>query len=543
MKDVIYIDIEDDITSIIGKVKSAKAKIVALVPPKRIGVLQSVVNLKLLQRAAQADDKRLVLITSEQSLASLAAGVKIPVAKNLQSKPELAPITALEIDDEEVINGEELPVGELDAAAKPAPTTGIESPKAAAAFESLQKTPSTKSGAPTPKMSANKNASRIPNFDKFRKWLFLGIGGGLLLILFLVWAIFFAPHATVAITAKTTLVNIDLPLSLDTDTPTDPEKNAIQPLAEELRKTQTVDFQATGSKEVGEKASGSMTLTNASNSDPIVIEAGTEFTSGNGLVFKSNADVTVPGARIENGTIIGGQANVGVTAAAIGSEYNLAAQNYTSSNQSVSASGGSMTGGSKRTVKIISQNDVNQAREKIKDQNNNDAKNEIKARFGDDVVVLEDSFVTTVGEPSVSPAVGQEATAGKLTVETTYTLLAVAKKDVKALLENFLQKELEGKTDQRIYENGEKTVRFSRFQQEAGNLSVRLTAAGHIGPEVKENELKQQLQGKRLGEIQQLVETIPGVENVDVRFSPFWVTAAPGADKITIEFVIKNNEQ
>ena len=45
-KDVIYIDIEDDITTIIEKVKEAATSIVALVPPKRVGVLQSIVNLK-----------------------------------------------------------------------------------------------------------------------------------------------------------------------------------------------------------------------------------------------------------------------------------------------------------------------------------------------------------------------------------------------------------------------------------------------------------------------------------------------------------------
>src|SRR5690554_2542218 len=111
-KDVIYIDIEDDITSIIEKVKEAGSKVIALVPPKRAGVLQSVVNLKLLQRTAEADDKRLVLITNDRSLTALASGVQIPVAKNLQSKPELAPVAALAVDDEEIIDDDTLSVGD-----------------------------------------------------------------------------------------------------------------------------------------------------------------------------------------------------------------------------------------------------------------------------------------------------------------------------------------------------------------------------------------------------------------------------------------------
>jgi len=72
-KDVIYIDVEDDITAIIGKVKDAKQKIVAVVPPKRMGVLQSAVNLRLLGRAAEQSNKRIVLISNNAALAALAA--------------------------------------------------------------------------------------------------------------------------------------------------------------------------------------------------------------------------------------------------------------------------------------------------------------------------------------------------------------------------------------------------------------------------------------------------------------------------------------
>lgn len=60
-KDVIYIDVEDDITAIIGKVKDSSEKIVALVPPKRIGVLQSAVNLRLISRAASQNGKHLAI--------------------------------------------------------------------------------------------------------------------------------------------------------------------------------------------------------------------------------------------------------------------------------------------------------------------------------------------------------------------------------------------------------------------------------------------------------------------------------------------------
>jgi hypothetical protein len=86
---------------------------VALVPPKRIGSLQSVVNLKLLQRAAKNSRKKIALVTTDNALTALAAGLRIPVAKNLSAQPELIEAPDLDLDDNDVINGDEIAVGEI----------------------------------------------------------------------------------------------------------------------------------------------------------------------------------------------------------------------------------------------------------------------------------------------------------------------------------------------------------------------------------------------------------------------------------------------
>src|SRR5690606_21711546 len=94
--------------------------IVALVPPKRVGALQSAVNLRLLDRMARADKKQLVLITNNPGLVALAANSQIPVAKNLQSKPEVAAIPAIIVDDgDDIIDGSQIPVGEHAAKTVP----------------------------------------------------------------------------------------------------------------------------------------------------------------------------------------------------------------------------------------------------------------------------------------------------------------------------------------------------------------------------------------------------------------------------------------
>ncbi|MDN5835686.1 MAG: hypothetical protein L0H36_03555, partial [bacterium] len=202
-KDTIYIDVEDDITAIIGKVKEAKHSIVALVPPKRVGVLQSAVNMRLLLRTAKQADKKLVLITNNDALVALASAASIPVAKSLQSKPELVKqIDEPEDDDDDIIDGNKLPVGEhASAASSVGEAAAID--KAINAIEVSGVDPEYAPAATAKKAKKTKGTPKLPNFNNFRKRLVLIIIAAILLIGFLIWAIFFAPHATITITAKT----------------------------------------------------------------------------------------------------------------------------------------------------------------------------------------------------------------------------------------------------------------------------------------------------------------------------------------------------
>jgi hypothetical protein len=104
-KDTIYIDVEDEITTVIDKVTASDKKLVALVLPKRAAVFQSVVNMKLLKLKSDSAGKNLVLITTESSLLPLAGSVGLYVAKTLSSKPEipLAPIM-----NESIVEADEL---------------------------------------------------------------------------------------------------------------------------------------------------------------------------------------------------------------------------------------------------------------------------------------------------------------------------------------------------------------------------------------------------------------------------------------------------
>lgn len=529
-KDVIYIDIEDDITSIIDKVKNSKSPIVALVPPKRIGVLQSVVNLKLLTRAAKAADKRVVLITSDVALTGLAAGIAIPVAKNLQSKPEVPQSIEQDGDDEEIINGDEVPVGALTGAA-------ATSNNASKTSDPIDNKAAASSFAATAAAKAPKKGSKVPNFDKFRKKLFLIIGGSLVLVVFLVWALIFAPHATIAITANTNLLNIDQTLQLKPNATSDPAQNLMPATVKTTKKSASVDFAASGKKDVGDKATSTVKFsTNNISNLGTTIPAGTVLTATGGLKFETDTAVTITISNYQN-------APTGVTAVARGTASNGASGAVSGAPNGISATlNGTTSGGTDKTVTVVTQSDIDKAKTQLQSQDSKAIETELKKEFGSDMIVIEESFKTEGGNAVSSPALDQEATNAKLTVETTYTLVGIERSDLKSNFDEYLKKQLAGKEDQKVYASGDENASFTQFTSVEGGYNVKVSAQAQVGPQLNEQQLKKQLVGKRAGEIQQQLESIEGIEDVETNFFPFWVTTAPGENKITIKFVLKSNE-
>lgn len=557
-KDVIYIDTEDDITAIIGKVKQAKNKIVALVPPKRIGVLQSAVNLKLLQKAADGESKRVVLISNDHSLLALAAGVKMPVAKNLQSKPEVPNMEAPAAADEEVINGESLPVGDfaksigMSAALKKDPNkqevaeraeigeVAVESadPKASPIMQQTQ--------AGIAKLKSK--AAKIPDFGLFRKRIFLFGFGGLALIGFLVWAIVIAPKASVVIKAKTSTVNIDKVLSLDPAKPSDPAKLQLKSVVQQVKKPVVVEFDATGSKDVGNKANGSITIRNCDYSDGFNLPAGSRFTASSGEVFVSTKAVSVPQysglpSACTLGGPMSGKADVTVEAATFGPEYNIGATAYTVNGVAgkVDGVGTAMAGGTRETVKVVSQEDVDKAKQQLPSIDQNATKNELKKMFKSDQITIDESYEVAQGPLVSAPNVGEPATKAKLTQETTFTITGLTRADLLTILKSTVDDALKNKPNQQSYSYGEDKIVFQSFQRMENNTATtRMSASASIGPKIDSKELARQLAGKRFGEIQDIVNQIEGVDSVDIKFEPFWVNTAPKAEKIDIKFSIAN---
>src|SRR5438309_1004011 len=117
----LYLEIDDDITSAIEKLVKSPANEVAVVVPKRSTLLQSIVNLKLLKKAADDSGKRLILVTGDKTAMHLASRVGLAVATSVQAEAQV-PETDMEEPEptSEIIEGGET-TGAAGGAAKTPP--------------------------------------------------------------------------------------------------------------------------------------------------------------------------------------------------------------------------------------------------------------------------------------------------------------------------------------------------------------------------------------------------------------------------------------
>ena len=552
-RDTVYVDTDDDITSIISRVKESDSSIVALVPPKRIGSLQSVVNLKLLQRAAKNSRKKIALVTTDNALTALAAGLRIPVAKNLSAQPELIEAPDLDLDDNDVINGDEIAVGEIAKLPsndkKPSSKEDKNVSAAVAAIETDDKIKNDLDADGTPddepkKPSKKERAKKIPNFDSFRKRVLIFGGIGVLLVAFFVWATWFAPRGTISITAKTSNKDVSATVSLLTAKSTDVENNVIQPTVKQIKKTQTVNVTATGSKDIGKKATGTVVL---SNSTPAAktLTAEARLTTSGGLVFTVNNSVTVDAASLSFGCpgyICPGTGTASVTALESGTNYNAASGSLNGAPSQLTAKFDSATsGGTSEIAKVVQQSDVDGAVNALKQQaDDNSVREELKNQLGNDVTIIGDSFSSSNGTVSSKPAVGEAISGGgssaTVTMEITYTMVAVSTNDLKSLIDTKIKSDLADK--QKVYDNGISSVKFSNFSTGTQGYTVVVKTIAKVGPEIDENAVKRESVNKRSGEIMSEIQKTVGVQNVNVKFWPFWVSSVSSEDKLKVEFTV-----
>ncbi len=548
-KDTIYIDVDDDITGIIDKVRGSKDKIVALVLPKRATVLQSIVNMKLLKRSAGEAKKNLVLITSEAGVLPLAGAVGLHVAKTLQSKPTIPKPPTVADDDVETVEGDDetdsdeavdntKAIGELAGFPVAADDETIE----------VDDDPADEPGKQAGKKSKNKKL-KVPNFESFRTRLFIGIGA--LLALILLWVLFskILPKAKITITTDSSAVSANTDFTADAAAKTVDEAARILPATQKVfTKDDSEKLTATGQKDEGTKAIGSVTLKNCTHTAGSVdIPAGTNLTTGN-FTFITQSGVTLPASAFNGiGTCISSTKDVDVQAQNAGDQYNISGGRTFSVKGYPDVSGvdsSAMTGGTSKIVKVVAQADLDAAKQKMFDRNNDPAKAElVKQMKAEKFFAINETFST--GNPTLTstPKVGEVATDVTVNMTVGYTMLGVKQDDLAKIVEAEIRKHIDN-DKLAILNNGLDTAQTTITDKKSDtNVKVALQINAEAGPQLDAAAIKQAVAGRKRGDTQSIIEARPGIKEVKIDYSPFWRGSTPTRiSRITVIFIQPNGQ-
>ena len=552
-KDTIYVDVDDEITTIIDKVKASNSKVVALVLPKRASVLQSIVNLKLLKRSADNQKKNLVLITSEAGILPLAGAVGVHVAKTLNSAPEIPPPPIGGDSDAETVE-EDMSVVPLDDdvneetpdLTKDAGTAASVGALADAAkhqsksdhvldtlnLESEEEADATTKGLKS-KVVKNKHL-KVPNFNRFRVILMISVIVIIGLIVLGVFALKVWPQATISIKTDATTVGTNLSLTLD------PQAQSVDLVSGDIpakqiseQKTFTQTVNTTGQKNIGAAATGSVNLTatdcNLTYSPQFTIPTGTGI-SYNNLTFitKSSADMTYQGInnKTERCPVYATNGTINIIAQSPGTQSNTQIQNGTVANYPEVLANGSASNGTDNIVSVVSQADIDSATTKINANNGGtalaDLSNQLK---GQGLYPITATFAAGTPQITSNPNIGEQGSTVTVTEIITYTMFGAKQSDINAVVDASIHSQTS--KIQNIISNGVNQGAFKQVGTSGSADQVSLVTTATVGPNISVTGIKQETKGKSAQDAISAIKQNPDVTSVTIRLSPFWVRSIP----------------
>ena len=573
-KEVIYLEPEDDITDVLTKLQRAEQKLVALVPPKKATILRSAVNMKLIARTAKDCEKVAVIVTGDPAVVKLAMAAQIPVAKTLQSRPmvptpemlketksseQIIDEDSLEKSENSAKSAENAPNSSKSASNDPSKTSKIAPEASEGALdasdgqtavtldltdEGLQEGSKKAQKSAGNRSKAQKSAAKANFFAQHRPLIIGGSIAGVALIFFLVWAFVFAPAVTITVAMKTTSENFSETINFTTDLNAENvAEGRLFAQQQSYEQKYESKITATGEEDRGDRATGELVLTKSAGASSVLVSGlsidvpeGATFTAGNGLTYtaimaKSTAvndfETDCSGSGLSYTCSL--TLTVPIQASAPGDSYNLDAESTWNSYSGASVSNPkAISGGTSNKVKVITESDVNQARDKLVSEHADAGKASLLSDLTEQqAVIIEPSYTSEVTATNSTPAIGEESDEATVSVTVKYAVYTVDRAKVESLISD----QLALSDDQKIYSIGNPYFeRFTNLEE-----SARLKTVVAIGPVLTEDTILDRVKGIKIGEAQSVLKSINGVSNVEISPSYFWVRSVPSdPNKITI---------
>ena len=549
--DVIYLEADSEITEAIDKLKSARGREVRIAVPARSTMLQSAVNLKLLKKTAQKSGKKLVLISSDRATLSLAAGLGLLVAKNVKAEA-LLPSSAMAppaSSHEPVVIDQAREEARQSRGSSSSSSSSRSSSKSSSNNDNdknyIDLSEDSQSDSDIQKASAghskkSKQSPKIPNFMGLNKKISIIVAVFAAFIM-LVLAYVFLPTAKVTLLAKAQKTPVNVEFTLDS---TVKESDFRQGLVAANQLTVTKDlsaqYTATGKKDVGTKATGSVKISNATSSNAVSLPAGATLTAS-GKTFSLNQGVTVPGATVSGG-IVPGTINTQITATQNGDSYNLSGATFSvSSGGPVLTATGSTSDGTTKIAVVVTQADIDKAQKEMIDSASQNAKQDVESKSSSDERFFPETFTSTVSGLTASAPVDSESSGGTVSAKVKYSELSASNTDLDKLFTEQIKTQIPGSNQ--LYQSGWKDAKYSAKPSSSEKAEVKAISNAFYGQAIDIKQVAKDLSGKAKKDATDVVTPkYPQVTGVQVESSPALSPNIPFfANRITVEIKVNTD--
>jgi len=621
MNEIVYLENDEEITSVIDRLRKAKHDRLALVIPRGGNLAQSIVNLKLLKRSAEEMGKEISLVANDKISRNLASQIGLIVYSKAAEAEKASPLKKIIAPAEELqgdfkVNsyygkdegdisdekGEEQDLGDTDDResgdkGEEGDTELVENRASRSGvvddddesdtiekeeIEKSYKEPEENQDTRYKKQDTNKSQNPSDN-EKMKnepaslsqqtsehsrfadhgerkplsrgKKIAIGIIAGCIILLLAVGYIFL-PYASAKVLVKTEdLSSTDKVTISPAVTVINQENLTIPATTVELEKEVAKTYPTTGKKDTGDKATGKITITNSWDTNTKTIPAGTKFTADDGKIFINQAEVVVPGLTVVTTPpvhMVAGTIDINVIAENTGESYNIGPSHFSISSISANQksliygqSASAMTGGTTKTVNVVSDADYKSAVADLTKTITDLGKTELAAKAKDEKLeIIESKMTSELLSKEGSKNIDDVADNFDYRINMKLSVLAYSSEDLKTVLMANAEKNL---ASEKMLIGQDKfeisTELIGDVKAEAGvassGVEINGTLKGKTGQKISDKEIKDKIKGKKYSEAKTIIEKYDRVDSVVLDIWPSNVARVPfmtSRIKITFDY-------
>jgi hypothetical protein len=361
------------------------------------------------------------------------------------------------------------------------------------------------------------------------------LGGGFILLFVIIGFIswWFLPKATVTIYVSPKKLDEKMTIFVDPDASGSNFAKGILP-GDVIKTTVSGDrtTPTSGTKTVGEKAKGSVTIQNGT-AQAIKLPAGTFLYSTADIKFELAAEASVSAAVSPSSP---GTDNVEVVAVGIGAEYNLAKDesfsvgNYPKAEVDAVAIS-DFSGGSSRQISAVSEEDMDDLESDLIEELLEEAKDKLIEKISEDQYFIEESMEAIPSTKSFGSKVGDEADNLKLSLSLEVTSLVVES----LALSDFAKEVLKDKIPSGyVLREDQVDMSFELEEEDEEVYELIVYMEINLLPEMKPDEIIKEIVGKNISLAKDYLTSIAGFTRAEINLKPplpGWLGTLPHVEK------------